>query len=129
MSVDREPSSLRSTVLRCFLIGALALMARPLLAQTVPNGSFELGSGASIQNWTFSGSGSATLVTKGPTSVHVDTGTKAAKMLANQSGARLASGRVTVASNTRYRITARVWSLAKDQQGALHAAERAASGP
>jgi hypothetical protein len=130
MSVDRELSSLRNTVLLCLPIAALALMAPPLLAQTVSslqNGSFETGSGSSITSWTFTGPGSATIVVKGPTTVHVDTGTKAVKMVVSQSGPHLDSSHVTVSANTRYRFTARVWAAA-NQQGELHAVEFNATG-
>jgi hypothetical protein len=130
MSVDRELSRQHNTGLRYLLIAAMALMAPQLLAQTVPNlqnGSFETGSGSSIPNWTFTGSGSATIVVKGPTTVHVDTGTKAVKMVVSQSGPRLGSSHVTVSANTRYRFTARVWAAA-NQQGELHVVELNATG-
>ena len=139
MFVDREPSSWVSTVLRCFVIAALALMAPPLWAQTfssLQNGSFEAGSGSSITNWTFTGPGSATIVVKSGTSnAQVDTGSKAVQMVVSQSGPHLGSSHVTVTANARYRFTARVRTKAPtqtnpnlNQQAELHVVEWTAGG-
>lgn len=138
MPANRRLSRQHNTGLRYLLIAALALMAPPLFAQTVSslqNGSFETGSGSSIPSWTFTGPGSATIVVKSST-IPVDTGTKAVKMVTSSSGSRLGSSRVLVSANTRYRFTARVRTaplgsnppLIQNLQGELHAVEWNATG-
>jgi hypothetical protein len=90
------------------------------------NGSFESGSGSSIPGWTFSGSGSASIVVKGTTSTNppVDTGNHAVLMTVPQPGTMyLGSNRVTASPNVHYRFTARLKAATQNQQGSLHAVE------